>query len=196
MNNFTRLVEPHFVALFRAAVRHTRHRQDAGFAPRGLLARVCQSRGTERRRQSARLAHEDPVPPFHRRGAAATPLAVCSMERRRRGLRERRAGAGTRERCKGAERVVKVWDRLDAEQRTLLALHAEGCGIDELTQVFGITKNALSARTRRLLGGAACRRRPPDRRVATRLGSRSARVQEQPVRGIRGLVGVRVAELR
>ena len=45
--------------------------------------------------------------------------------------------------------AVAVWDRLDAEQKTLLSLHAEGHDLEELAVVFGVNKNALSARLHR-----------------------------------------------
>jgi DNA-directed RNA polymerase specialized sigma24 family protein len=42
-----------------------------------------------------------------------------------------------------------VWDRLDVEQRALLSLHAEGHDLAELAAIFGVNKNALSARLHR-----------------------------------------------
>ena len=47
------------------------------------------------------------------------------------------------------ERLAAVWDRLDAEQRALLSLHAEGHDLEELAAIFDVNKNALSARLHR-----------------------------------------------
>jgi DNA-directed RNA polymerase specialized sigma24 family protein len=47
------------------------------------------------------------------------------------------------------ERLAAVWDRLDAEQRALLSLHAEGHDLEELAAIFAVNKNALSARLHR-----------------------------------------------
>ena len=47
------------------------------------------------------------------------------------------------------ERLAAVWDRLDAEQRVLLSLHAEGHDLEELAGIFAVNKNALSARLHR-----------------------------------------------
>ena len=47
------------------------------------------------------------------------------------------------------EGLAAVWDRLDAEQRALLSLHAEGHDLEELAAIFAVNKNALSARLHR-----------------------------------------------
>ncbi|HET8696630.1 MAG TPA: sigma factor-like helix-turn-helix DNA-binding protein, partial [Gammaproteobacteria bacterium] len=43
----------------------------------------------------------------------------------------------------------RAWTELTAEQRALLALHAEGYGLAELEQIFGTNRNSLSARLHR-----------------------------------------------
>jgi DNA-directed RNA polymerase specialized sigma24 family protein len=47
------------------------------------------------------------------------------------------------------ERLAAVWHRLDAEQQALLSLHAEGNDLEDLTSIFGINRNAVSARLHR-----------------------------------------------
>jgi DNA-directed RNA polymerase specialized sigma24 family protein len=47
------------------------------------------------------------------------------------------------------ERLAAVWHRLDAEQRALLSLHAEGHNLEELAAIFAVNKNAMSARLHR-----------------------------------------------
>ena len=42
-----------------------------------------------------------------------------------------------------------AWARLNQQQRALLALHAEGYDLDELSAMTGASKNALSARLHR-----------------------------------------------
>lgn len=152
---FASLVQPHFAALYRAALRLTRRRHDAEDLVQDVCLRaygrlteldgVANSRawlmralyhlfidGTRRRRlrlkfasfaadddDAAAAAHDEPGP-------------------------ERAADARRMH-----ERVVAVWERLEPEQRALLSLHAEGHGLDELAVIFGLNRNALSARLHR-----------------------------------------------
>jgi RNA polymerase sigma-70 factor (ECF subfamily) len=164
---FATLVEPHFAALYRAAVRLTRQRQDAEDLLQELCVRAYSRVDdlaaadsplawllstqyrlfvdfTRRRRRSPFVAVADALDLTE-----ATPSALPGPERDADGVL-------------GQQRLALVWDRLEAEQRALLALHAEGYGIDELAGVFGIAKNAVSARLHRarqrlakLLHGAA-----------------------------------------
>lgn len=151
---FAALVEPHFAALYRAAVRLTRQRQDAEDLLQELClraySRVDDLAGAQsplawllstqyrlfidfarRRRRSPLVAVADAIDL-----AETTPSTAPGPER---------AVDGEL----GQRRVALVWDRLEVEQRALLALHAEGYGVDELAGVFGIAKNAVSARLHR-----------------------------------------------
>lgn len=150
---FTSLVQPHFAVLYRAAIRLTRRRPDAedlvqevcvrafsrlddlGAAanPRAWLMRALyhlfvDSTRRERRRPTMPLASDEAagVPPSDEPG----PERAAEARRMH-------------------ERVAAVWDRLEAEQRALLSLHAEGHDLEELAAIFAVNKNALSARLHR-----------------------------------------------
>jgi RNA polymerase sigma-70 factor, ECF subfamily len=150
---FTTLVQPHFAALYRAAMRLTRRRPDAEDLVQELCLRACSrldelgaatnprawlmralyhlfvdSTRRERRRAAAPLGSDDLLDAAH----SDEPSPERAAEARR-----------------AHERLVAVWDELDAEQRALLSLHAEGHDLDELAAIFAVNKNALSARLHR-----------------------------------------------
>jgi RNA polymerase sigma-70 factor (ECF subfamily) len=152
---FASLVQPHFAALYRAALRLTRRRHDAEDLVQEVCLRAC-----------ARLEELEDVANT-RAWLMRTLYHLFIDTARRRRLRLRFAAfvgdsdesaAMTSdepgpERAVDAhhmhDRVVAVWDRLEPEQRALLSLHAEGHGLEELVAIFGINRNALSARLHR-----------------------------------------------
>ena len=148
------MVQPHFTALYRAAVRLTRRHADAEDLLQDVCLRACSKLDeleavanrrawlvrtlyhlfidTERRRRRLRfvaLAAEDD-------GAASVPSDAPSPDR-------------VADASHMHERLAAVWHRLDAEQRALLSLHAEGHELEELAQIFSINRNAVSARLHR-----------------------------------------------
>src|SRR5262245_7966104 len=150
---FTSLVQPHFAALYRAAMRLTRRRPDAEDLVQEVCLRACarlddlgavtnarawlmralyhlfiDATRRKRRQPSISLPGDDAagVPPSEEAGP------------------EQLAEAGRMH-----ERLAAVWDRLDAEQKALLSLHAEGHDLEELAAIFAVNKNALSARLHR-----------------------------------------------
>ena len=150
---FANLVQPHFAALYRAALRLTRRRHDAEDLVQDVCLRAC-----------GRLAELEGVAnPRAWLMRALYHLFIDGTRRRRSWLKfaaftaddEGAAAAHDAgpERAADAyrmqERVVAVWDRLEPEQRALLSLHAEGHGLDELAVIFGLNRNALSARLHR-----------------------------------------------
>jgi DNA-directed RNA polymerase specialized sigma24 family protein len=85
----------------------------------------------------------------------------ATMQRRRRSAK-RRAPSASPKPGECNERLAAVWGQLDAEQKALLSLHAEGHDLEELAAIFRRDKNALSARlhrARQRAREAACRRR-------------------------------------
>src|SRR5687767_13513568 len=150
---FATVVQPHFAALYRAALRLTRRRPDAEDLVQDVCLRAC-----------TRL--EDLAAVTNPRAWLMRALYHCFVDLARRRRRrpdvplpgdeapgapasdepgpERAAEAGRMH-----ERLAAVWHRLDAEQRALLSLHAEGNGLEELAAIFGTNKNALSARLHR-----------------------------------------------
>jgi RNA polymerase sigma-70 factor (ECF subfamily) len=150
---FATLVQPHFVALYRAAMRLTRRRADAEDLVQEVCLRACSrlddlaavasprawlmralyhlfvdATRRKRRRADVPLAGDD--------AAGAPPSEDPGPER-----------AADAERAH--ERLTAVWDRLDPEQRALLSLHAEGHDLEELAAIFAVNRNALSARLHR-----------------------------------------------
>ena len=150
---FANVVQPHFAALYRAALRLTRRRPDAEDLVQDVCLRAC-----------TRL--EDLAAVTNRRAWLMRALYHCFVDATRRRRRRphvplpgdeapgapeshepgpERAAEATRMH----ERLAAVWHRLDAEQRALLSLHAEGNDLEELAAIFGTNRNALSARLHR-----------------------------------------------
>jgi RNA polymerase sigma-70 factor (ECF subfamily) len=146
---FASLVQPHFAALYRAALRLTRRRPDAEDLVQEVCLKACTrlddlSAVTSPRAWLLRALYHcfvDGARRRRRRPAAPLPLDEAASDDPG---PERIAEAGRMH-----ERLAAVWHRLDAEQQTLLALHAEGNDLDELASIFGVNKNALSARLHR-----------------------------------------------
>lgn len=150
---FRNLVQPHFAALYRAALRLTRGRADA----EDLVQEVCLKACT---RLEDLAAVTNPRAWLMR---ALYHLFIDSTRRKRRqpavpllggdvadGVASDEPGPDlTAEADRTHERLAAVWHRLDPEQRALLSLHAEGNDLEELAAIFAINRNALSARLHR-----------------------------------------------
>jgi len=147
---FATLVQPHFAALYRAALRLTRHSHDAEDLVQDVCLRACSRLGelasvTNPRAWLMRVLYRQFLDRARRLRRRAT-VAVDD------GVEAGSEDAGP-ERVAEArhmhDRIVAVWDRLEPEQRALLSLHAEGHALDELATIFNLNKNALSARLHR-----------------------------------------------
>ena len=151
---FASLVQPHFAALYRAALRLTRRRHDAEDLVQEVCLRACLRLDELERVGNPRAWLMRAV--YH--------LFIDTARRSR--LRQRFAALlgwtddpavghddpwpeRSAEAHRMHERVVAVWDRLEPEQRVLLSLHAEGQGLEDLVVIFGGNRNALSARLHR-----------------------------------------------
>jgi RNA polymerase sigma-70 factor (ECF subfamily) len=165
-SRFEALVEPHFEALHRAALRLTRRRHDA----EDLVQEVC----LRAYRELATLESLDNV-----RGWLLRVQYRVFVDTVRKRVRSRTDAAGGDEiaalfasdepgpeeltsAAYTQERLDKAWEQLTPEQRGLLALHAEGYGLAELEKLTGKNRNLLSARLHRarmrlakLIGGDA-----------------------------------------
>jgi len=150
---FASLVQPHFVALHRAAMRLTRRRPDAEDLVQEVCLRACSrlddldSAANPRAWLMRALYHLFVDTMRRRRRRADVPLAdddVTGAPQSQEPGPERAAEATHMH-----ERLAAVWDRLDPEQRALLSLHAEGHDLEELAAIFALNKNALSARLHR-----------------------------------------------
>jgi RNA polymerase sigma factor (sigma-70 family) len=150
---FDAIVGPHFEALYRAAARLTRRRQDA----EDLVQDVCL-------RAYSRLAEIEKVAqPLGWLLQVQYRLFVDSVRRRRRAPFVSMYGDLDAVLSPGEEpspedvadgmrlqrSLERAWSHLEKEQRALLALHAEGYSLGELEAICGISRNAVSARLHR-----------------------------------------------
>jgi RNA polymerase sigma factor (sigma-70 family) len=152
-DRFEALIAPHFDALYRAAMRLTRSREDAEDlvqevtaralpelerlaaldSPRSWMLRV-QYRifvdQTRRRQRSPVLSDGACLDPGLVASEAPGPEELAEEHQRRRQL-------------------ARVWDRLDRKERALLGLHAEGYSLAELAEITGASSNAVGVRLHR-----------------------------------------------
>lgn len=152
-DRFEAIVRPEFDALYRAAMRLTRSREDAEDlvqdvllraypeldrlaaleSPRGWLLRVQYRIFVDGFRRKSRA-------PFAVAGRAFdADLAACEQP----GLEELTEVAQRR------AQLARVWNALDRQQRALLALHAEGYSLAELEACTGLSRNAIGVRLHR-----------------------------------------------
>jgi RNA polymerase sigma-70 factor (ECF subfamily) len=150
---FDAILRPHFDALYRAAFRLARRREDA----EDLVQEVAVRAWPELERLESldnprswllRVQYRIFVDEFRRRGrspfvalaAAADPDCVGSDAPGPEALTEAHL-------CR--RRLARVWEILDRPQRALLALHAEGYTPAELAVVTGLSANAVGVRLHR-----------------------------------------------
>ncbi|HVS24993.1 MAG TPA: RNA polymerase sigma factor [Gammaproteobacteria bacterium] len=150
---FQAIVAPHFEALYRAAIRLTRSRQDAedlvqdvclrAYSRLADLERVAQPLGWLLQVQyrlfldAVRHRRRAPFAPMH-----VDPDAVLSVG-------EEPAPEDAADGMRLQQSLERAWSHLEREQRALLALHAEGYSLGELEAICGISRNAVSARLHR-----------------------------------------------
>ena len=150
---FEAIVGPHFEALYRAAMRLTRRRQDA----EDLVQDVC-LRAYSRLAELEKVARPlgwllqvqyrlflDAVRRVRRAPFGSTPGEFDAGESSGEALAPEDAADGMR--LQGS--LERAWNQLEREQRALLALHAEGYSLGELEAICGISRNAVSARLHR-----------------------------------------------
>ena len=152
--DFSRLVQPHFEALYRAAFRLTRRREDA----EDLVQEVC-IRAYAELKTLEQLDHVlgwllrvqyrvfiDVLRRLRRSPVIGFDPTTANEEHVASGLPgpEHLADIASE-----YTRVSLAWARLSREQRALLALHAEGYALAELEEITGKNRNVLSARLHR-----------------------------------------------
>lgn len=146
-HRFEAVMRPHFDALYRAAMRLTRSRENAEDLVQELLLRACCELDRLETLESPRawlmrVQYRIFVDEFRRRtrspvavgGEAADADAAASED------------PGPEELTETAQRhrqLTRVWTSLDRRQRALLALHAEGYTLAELAAITGLTRNAV-----------------------------------------------------
>jgi RNA polymerase sigma-70 factor (ECF subfamily) len=150
---FEAIVRPEFNALYRAAIRLTRRREDAedlvqevllrAFPELDRLATLESPRGWLLRVQY-RIFVDD-----YRRKLRAPFVAVGDGVDADLAASEDPGPEALAELCQQRQRLARVWHALDRQQRALLALHAEGYSLAELETITGLSRNAISVRLHR-----------------------------------------------
>lgn len=150
---FEAIVAPHFDALYRTAFRLTRSRDDA----EDLVQDVCL-------RAYGRIAELEGVVDARAWLLRVQYRMFVDGARRRRRSPVQPVPGGTEidgvaaddagpeelaEHGRLEHRVTEAWQRLEPDQRALLALHVEGHSLAELETITGVSKNAVSARLHR-----------------------------------------------
>lgn len=151
---FETIVGPHFDALFRAALRLTRGRQDAedlvqevclrAYPELGRLEKLERPRSWLLRVQyrlfvdETRRRKRSPFSPASD-GAGSADLMLSD-------------DPGPEELVDGflrRQQLARAWIELERDQRALLAMHAEGYTLGELELITGISRNAIGVRLHR-----------------------------------------------
>lgn len=152
-DRFEAIVRPEFDALYRAAMRLTRCREDAEDLVQDVLLRAFPELDRLATLESPRgwllrVQYRIFVDDFRRKARA--PFAATSQSgdadlaaSTQPGLDEV-TGVSQRHR-----QLASVWNELDRQQRALLALHAEGYSLAELESFTGLSRNAISVRLHR-----------------------------------------------
>jgi RNA polymerase sigma factor (sigma-70 family) len=152
---FATLVQPHFAALYRAALRFARRRHDAEDLVQEVCLRACARLNELARVDNPRAWLMRALYHLFIDDARRNRLRVrfASLIGAADGAKDGPGGDPDPERAADAclmhERLAAVWGQLDPEQRALLSLHAEGHGLDELAVIFLSNRNALSGRLHR-----------------------------------------------
>lgn len=153
VRQFEAVVRPHFDALYRAAMRLTRSREDAedlvqevslrAFPELDRLETLESPRGWLLRVQYRLFVDE-----FRRRtrSPVSAETGEASVDRAKSDAPgpEELTEASQRHEC-----LARVWNQLDRKQRALLALHAEGYSLAELEAITGLSRNVISVRLHR-----------------------------------------------
>jgi RNA polymerase sigma factor (sigma-70 family) len=172
---FTAWLEPHLVALYRAARRLTGGRPDAedlfqdvclrAYADRHALASIVQPQRCLLKVQyrifidDVRRRRRSPLQPTQ------TALDADALPSRDAGPEE------LTEAALAEQRLLTAWAGLERSQRALLALHAEGYGLSELAAITDLTPDVLKARLYRARVRLGRLLETPTRHRALALGS-------------------------
>lgn len=153
VDKFDSVVRPHFDALYRAAMRLTRLREDAEDLVQEVSLRACPELDRLEGLESPlgwllRVQYRIFVDEFRRKrrspfaiGHAAADADLAASEQ-----------PGPAEQTEAQQRqrqLGRAWNELDRKQRALLALHAEGYSLAELEAFTGLSRNVISVRLHR-----------------------------------------------
>lgn len=151
---FAALIEPHLDALYRAAYRLCRRVADAEDLVQDVCVRAYDKADQLERSHSPRAwllsvqyhLHVDAARRDRRKRTESFEAPGRTADQYPSGD----AGPdGHAEADLLARTLSAAWRQLNAEQRALLALHAEGYSLGELTEITGLPLSALKARLHR-----------------------------------------------
>jgi RNA polymerase sigma-70 factor (ECF subfamily) len=150
---FDAVIRPHFEALYRAAFRLTRRREDAEDLVQDVLLRAFPALDQIETLDSPcawllRVQYRIFVDGHRRRGRSPVVVLAEGADTDSLGCEEPGPEALTEAHlCR--RRLALVWPSLDRQQRALLALHAEGYTPAELAAITGHSAGNVSVRLHR-----------------------------------------------
>lgn len=150
---FDEVIRPHFDALYRAAMRLTRRREDAEDLVQEVLLRAFPALGQLETLESPRgwllrVQYRIFVDGYRRR--QRSPVVGLPEGADTEGIDSDDPGPEALTDAHLCRRqLARVWPSLEREQRALLALHAEGYTAVELAAIAGVSANAVNVRLHR-----------------------------------------------
>lgn len=150
---FDRLVAPHLERLFRVAYRLTGNAADARDLVQDTCLVACErlavlGENDKPLRWLLTVQHNRFIDGARRR--KRNPVVVLDLVARAASLVSTDPGPEELlQQADGESRLERALQRLDAAQRTLLTLRAEGYGIPEMEAITGISREVLGARLHR-----------------------------------------------
>lgn len=153
-HEFTSIVRPHFDVLYRTACRLTGNRPDAEDLVQDVCLRVIPnladlSAADSPRAWLLRVQYRLFIDGKRRRQRSPVRLVDDPAESADSMVSEEPGPDASADASAARRELANAWERLDRNQRALLALHAEGYNLGELASITGISKKALSARLHR-----------------------------------------------
>lgn len=152
-SRFDAIVRPHVEALYRAAFRLTRRREDAEDLVQDVLLRafpeLARLEALEQPRAWLLRVQYRVFVDGHRRRVCGPFVALAEPADADGICSDAPGPEELTEAHLGRRRLARVWSALDRRQRALLALHAEGYTPAELAGITGLSANAVGVRLHR-----------------------------------------------
>jgi len=146
---FARLIAPHVDSLYRAAYRLTGRRADAEDLVQDVCVRACSNLATLEKLERPKswlikIQYRVFVDGARRR--SRSPLRATGIDLDASHSSDDPTLEEITEGALAERRILAAWNRLDIEQRALLALHVEGYTLAELESITDLSTDVLKAR--------------------------------------------------